>query len=412
MPAEFYKGVVFERGASARLTIEGNPIEYGDEGPFTATLPRPTESGATEVSGETLSELAQQYIEHSGLLESRESEKKKHLEELRQGSKTWNTWRRANPLVQPMLAGLTVDEWMSLKSVDLKCCDFSYANLCQAQLQGLDLKRGNFHQAILAKADLSDAHLEEANFCRTDFYDTILRRAHLNGANLQGVQFARTDLTGAQLTGCKVYGLSAWDLTLDGATEGDLIIRYRPTAERGEQEEEEVRVQSPDLAAFMYLTLNNRNISRIIGETTSRWVLLLGRFSEGKSVLTKLKEVLLTRDHLIPVIFDFPRPQDRDLLETINLLGGLSMCVVAEISDPRSAPMEVLTIASTYGVPIFPIIKKGEREVATFGALRRFTWVHKTLEYDPGDDESLKQLGRKIVRRARAMRNAATQVHG
>ena len=283
MPAEFYRGVVFERGASAHLTIEGNPIEYGGEGPFTAKLPRPTKSGVTEVSGDNLSELAQRYIKHSGLLESRESEKKKHLEELRQGSQSWNRWRRANPLVQPMLAGLTVKERMSLEPpVCLECCDFSYANLCQAQLQGLHLEGGNFHQAILAKADLTEAHLEKANFCRTDFYDTILRSAHLNDANLQGVQLAMTDLTGAQFTGCKVYGLSAWDLKLDGAPQGDLIIRYRPTAAKHGKQEEEVQVGSLDLAAFMYLTLNNRNISRVIGETTSRWVLLLGRFSRRK----------------------------------------------------------------------------------------------------------------------------------
>ena len=33
-----------------------------------------------------------------------------------------------------------------------------------------------------------------------------------------------TNLAGAKLTGCLVYGISAWDVALDGAEQSNLII--------------------------------------------------------------------------------------------------------------------------------------------------------------------------------------------
>jgi hypothetical protein len=107
------------------------------------------------------------------------------------------------------------------------------------------------------------------------------------------------------------------------------------------------------------------------------------------------------------VIFDFPQPNQRDLLETIMLLGGLSAFVIAEITDPRSSPMEVLAIASNFGVPIFPILEKGtrrgNREVSTFAGLRKFSWVLPTLEYND-TDTLLQLLQHEIVAPAMAMR--------
>ena len=129
--------------------------------------------------------------------------------------------------------------------------DFSYANLTEAKLQHVHLKRANFHQAILAGADLTDAHLEEANFCRTDLYKTNLRDACLRGANLQGVQLAMTILTGADLRDCLVYGMSTWDLDLEGAKQQNLAIKYRPVP--GDDREETAVVDSLDLAAFNVL---------------------------------------------------------------------------------------------------------------------------------------------------------------
>ena len=376
--AEFYKGFVFERDISAPLTIEGNPVRFkpGPDGEgFTAELP-----SGEPVTAASVSKLARRYIIRSGYLACRNRLAREHLQELQKGRDSWNRWRLENPHIKPMLANH--DLHIKVKGRTFDEYDFSYTNLCQARMQGLKLRRANFHQAILAQADLSGAHLEGANFCRTDLYETNFHNAFLARANLQGVQMVMTNLVGADLKNCKVYGLSAWDLKLDQPpVKQQLIVRYCPSyAQRPKRNEEQIKVEGLDLAAFMYLTLNNRNISRIIEAAGRKWVLLLGRFTRGKSVLKDLAKALKKRN-LTPIIFDFPPPQKRDLIETVMLLAGMSAFVIVEITNPRSTPMEMQAIASNYGVPIVPIMKKGTREFGTFSGLRKFPWVQEPITY-------------------------------
>ena len=65
---------------------------------------------------------------------------------------------------------------------------------------------------------------------------------------------------------------------------------------------------------------------------------ILGRFTdERKAVLEALRTWL--RDHdFVPIIFDFERAKSRDFTETIKILVGLSRFVIADITNPRSAP--------------------------------------------------------------------------
>jgi hypothetical protein len=261
--------------------------------------------------------------------------------------------------------------------------DFSYTNFTQASLVSMSLRGANFHQAILAKADLAGAHLEESNFCRTDFYETNFEGAWLTGANLQGVQLARTNLTGAHLRTCRVYGLSAWDLTLDGADQGDLRIHYEELV-GGQRIERHATVDGIDVASFMYFTLNNGNIARIIEATTTQWVLLLGRFTVHKEVLDELAKAVKLRN-CIPIVFDFERARQRDLVESIILLAGLSRLVIVDITDPRSTPMELQAIVPNFAVPVVPIMRAGTRPFDVFSGLLKFPWVRPLIEYEtPG----------------------------
>lgn len=393
--AEFYKGFVFESDVSAPLTIEGNPvsIKRGPRGKgFSIKLP----SGET-INAASVSAIARLYIDRSEELACRNRLSRKHFQELRKGRAAWNRWRRENPDIKPVLANMNLS--VAFKDRPLAGYDFSYTNLCQAKMQGLHLERANFHQAILARANLSGAHLARANFCRTDLYETNFRNASLPRANLQGVQMVRTILTGADLRSCKVYGLSAWDLTLDQPpVKQELIVRYRPScAHRPNRDDEEVQVESLDLAAFMYLTLNNRNISRIIEAVGRKWVLLLGRFTQRKSVLTAIAKALKQK-RLIPIIFDFPPPEQRDLIETVILLAGMSALVIVEITSPRSTPMELQAIASNYGVPVQPIMKQGAKEFGTFSGLRKFPWVQETITYKT-PKKLIAELQKDVIKR-------------
>ena len=392
--ADFVDGFVYECDVpkDGMLTIEGVKVDGFERtaNGFRARLPHNCEL----ITEETVAKLVKRYLELTGISAARAACREKHLEKLRSARDAWNNWRREEPTVQPMLANVAAKD--EFPHVCLDGYNFSYANLTEAKLSGVSLKGANFHQAILAKTDLSGAHLEGANFCRTDLYMTNFTGAHLEDANLQGVQLTKTIFSGANVDRCNIYGMSAWDLQLNGASQQNFIIRYLPV---GEKEERTERVDGLDLAAFMYLTVSNENIARIIDAASRKWVLILGRFTQGREVLNAIACCVREAD-LIPVIFDFDRPRYRDLIETVLLLAGMSAFVVVDLSDPKSTPLELHAIATNYGIPIFPIVKEGSDGFSLFAPLRRFRWVFERMYYKDVDD--LKNLLRvQVIGRAK-----------
>jgi hypothetical protein len=382
------------QNVSAKLTIEGNPVEGFEARPvgYSAKLP----SGKT-VAGCTILELVKEYVTGTGVLECVGRNRREHLETLREGKDFWNQWRLEHPQIRPLLpCVVATDDFLPGQS--LAHYDFSHTNFGGADLRGVHFEHANFHQAILAKANLSGAHLEDANFCRTDLYETNFTGAYLDRANLQGVQLAKTNLTRANLVDCTVYGLSSWDLELEGAIQKNLTIRYRPVLT--EPHEEVVRVNDLDLAAFMHFTRDNQNIARVINAASAKWVLLLGRFSTGKDVLESLRQELAKKEY-IPIIFDFDRPERRDLIETVILLAGMSRFVIVDITNPQSTPLELQAIAANFGVPVFPIIKKGQEPFGMFSGLRKFRWVFRPLRYNTLSD-LIRRLHAEIIEPAEA----------
>ena len=55
------------------------------------------------------------------------------------------------------------------------------------------------------------------------------------------------------------------------------------------------------------------------------------------ALLERLREELRKRDFL-PMVFNFDKPEVKDFTETVRLLAGLSHFVIADITNPRSAP--------------------------------------------------------------------------
>lgn len=99
----------------------------------------------------------------------------------------------------------------------------------------------------------------------------------------QGADLSRASLIGtifekANLTGCNVYGVSVWDIRLEGAIQSNLVITPR--------REPAIQVDNLEVAQFVYLLLNNERIRHVIDAITSKAVLILGRFTpERKAVL-------------------------------------------------------------------------------------------------------------------------------
>lgn len=287
-----------------------------------------------------------------------------HLALLKQGVEAWNAWRQENDAIK----------------IDLRGADLTAANLHRADLRGADLRGADLREADLRGATLNGATLHGAILCEANLDWADLSRADLNGAtlagaSLTGVQLIETDLTNADLTGCHIYGVSAWNLTLEGATQTDLIITR--------DNEPVITVDNLEVAQFIYLLLNNKKIRDVIDTIGKKGVLILGRFTERKDILESLRDALRQRDY-VPIVFDFERPTDRDFTETVMTLAGMSLFIIAEITQPKSVQLELQAAVPNYMIPFVPIIQEGEKPFAMFVDLwkKYRDWVFAPLEYD------------------------------
>ena len=275
-----------------------------------------------------------------------------HLAKLKEGVEAWNHWRKENPEVDPDLRQAFLQE------ADLSEADLSYANL-----NGADLDRVN-----LRGAKLSGANLEWA-----DLYQADLHGADLGGADLSYATLVRTNLERANLTGCSVYGISAWNVRLEGATQSNLVITPK--------DESVIQVDNLEVAQFVYLLLNNERIRSVIDTITSKVVLILGRFTaERKAILDAIRVELRTRNYL-PILFDFQKPEGKDLMGTVTTLANMARFIIADVTDPSSIPYELGRIVPNTKVPLQAIILDGQRPFAMFTDLRDYSWVLPPYKY-------------------------------
>jgi hypothetical protein len=85
----------------------------------------------------------------------------------------------------------------------------------------------------------------------------------------------------------------------------------------------------------------------------------------------------------VPMLFDFEKPTDKDFTETIMTLAGLSLFIIADITNPKSSPLELQATVPNYMTPFVPIIEEGEVPFSMFKDLQgKFDWILDTLIYD------------------------------
>ena len=206
----------------------------------------------------------------------------------------------------------------------------------------------------------------------------------------------KTNLVDATLTDCRIYGISAWDVKLSkGTKQRDLIITTRSEAE--------VTVDNIEVAQFVYLLLHNEKIRDVIDTVGKKGVLLLGRFTEGRiAVLDRLRDELRKRGYL-PIVFNFDKPETKDFTETVRLLAGLSKFVIADITNPKSAPLELQATVPEIMVPFRPIIEEGEKPFAMLQDLwsKHREWVFEPIYYS-SVDALIASLDEKIIQPAEA----------
>jgi hypothetical protein len=316
---------------------------------------------------------------------------KEQLNILKQGVQIWNEWRKYNPNLQIDLSETSLS-WTNLNS----------ANLCKANLSGSNLWKTDLCAADLTEANLSEANLRVANLRGANLRGADLRGADLtwatlNEANLSGTSLIGTNFTQATLSKCRIFGISAWNVTLDGVTQSNLIIT--------DENEPEITVDDLEVAQFIYLMLNNKKIRNVIDTITSKAVLILGRFTdERKAVLDAMRDELRRRNYL-PILFDFEKPANRDLTETIMTLAGMARFVIADLSDPHSIPHELMTFGEKLlSVPIQAIfcpVPEHKWEYPMYEHLRRYPHVLPIYRYDT-PQQLLDNLSEKVIDPAEA----------
>lgn len=265
-----------------------------------------------------------------------------HLQILKQGVDVWNQWRQKNPHIRP--------------------------NLRKAKLQGEDLHNANFNDSNLRRSDLSKAILSGASFRRSDLRRANLSESNLRKADLTSAILIETNLEKAELDDCLVYGVSAWNTQLKGASQKNLIVSKINAPI--------LTVDDLEVAQFIYLLINNQKIREVINTIGHKAILILGRFSpkDRKDVLDSIANKLRQLGFL-PIVFDFEGSKNRDFTETIKILAGLSLFVIADITNPKSSPLELQATVPDYKIPFVAILKSGEEPFSMFKDLTMYDWV-------------------------------------
>ena len=287
----------------------------------------------------------------------------------------WNEWRRKHPEVRPDFQGQNlygvfseIDapflvkgararlSGMDLRGANLRFAFLEFADLSEADLTDADLDGAILTDSNLDKARLEAANLHDANLRRASLQGTILRRA-----NLMFAQFNEANLSGADLRDASIYGVSAWRVRVDDGTR-QTELRVRPYGD-----EQTITVDDIEIAQFIFALFSAERLRHVIDTVTSKVVLILGRFTEErKKVLDALRDELRKRNY-IPVLFDFEKPDSRDLTETISTLAHMARFVIADITDAKSIPQELMKIIPNLpSLPVRPIILDGQYEYAMF----------------------------------------------
>lgn len=313
---------------------------------------------------------------------------KQHLDQIKQGVAVWNAWRKNSPHVRPNLR-LAELRRINLHGANLVKTNLSYSDLREADLSEADLRGVNLSGANLRDADLSGADLQTSLLAKTNFYRATLREAKLMNADLSSALLVETQLKAANLTGARIYGVAVWNVEMQDTIQEQLIITP--------SQEPIITVDDLEVAQFVHLLLKNEKLRNVIDTIGQKGVLILGRFTdERKTVLDAIRQKL--RDlNFVPMMFDFERPTERDFTETIKTLAGMSRFIIADITNPKSSPLELQATMPDYMIPFVPIIHEDDEPFAMFRDLKQKygNWVLNVLKYDSA--ENLLQVFEKAV---------------
>jgi len=267
--------------------------------------------------------------------------------------------------------------------------DRSYAEALAEVLQnrGVHVFYDKYEKAVLWGQDLytylSDLYQNKSRYCilflSKNYAAKLWTKHELQSAQARALKEQNVYILPIRLDDTQIPGILPTTAYLDWAQEtpetiADLLV-------------EKLKAVSQDYSTFAK-RLSQETIIDFVNEATSKVVLILGRFTpERKAVLDAVKNEL-SKYNYAPIIFDFEKPLNRDITETIATLAHLARFVIADITDAKSIPQVLLTIVPNLpSVPVLPLILSSQHEYGMFEHFTRFPWVLPVYRYI--DEESL-----------------------
>ena len=93
-------------------------------------------------------------------------------------------------------------------------------------------------------------------------------------------------------------------------------------------------------------------------------------------------------------------------------LAGLSCFIIADITNPKSTPLELQATVPNYMIPFVPLLQQGEQPFSMFVDLKsKHNWVLDTLVYDTLSN-LIKSLEEAVVKPALEMKAVLTSKKG
>ena len=332
-----------------------------------------------------------------------------HIEILKSGKDNWNHWIKTNwekmegpiiptedgpgkviPHTRADLRGINLKDFG-----DLAGYDFYKVDISNSKLDGIRFSDNRFRKADLSNCSFKGTSFEkcELDHCKFlfgNFNNSRFSECSLTCANLGAARFIQSTIMSTNMSNSRIYGISMWDCIIDNVQQDNLII--------SKIQEPLISVDNIEIAQFIYLLLSNKKIRKVINTITSKLVLILGRFTEQRlKALREIQNILRTKNY-IPILFDFEKPEARDITETVSLLANLSKFVIADLTDAKSVPQELSHIIPFLpSVPVQPIILDEQPEYSMFEHFTPYPWVRETLQYTSRiSDDFLDEVINKI----------------
>ena len=159
----------------------------------------------------------------------------------------------------------------------------------------------------------------------------------------------------------------------------------------------QIRKQQDEIRAGRRKTIDNLQaamghldgvgVSRMLSDIASRSVLILGRFkADRKPVLDLIRRQIANPPFsYVPILFDFERPQDRTMIESVLRFAAVSRFVIADLSDPKWVLAELQQIVRSFNsLPVVPLIDAHQDEKEVIAEFERYAAVHSVVRYRDG----------------------------